>query len=124
MPQRWVPDRIRSEAATTHCGLVIDGVALHRILVAFDGTTHAQTALAHAVVLAEATNGRLTVMIVVPAASPWVSVAWEVPIALAGADGDTDAAYQAILDRGMDDVPADLPVVKLVRRGPVADEIL
>ncbi len=95
-----------------------------RILVAFDGTPHARAALAEAVRLAHANNGRLTVLVVVPNASLWMGAAWEAPVSLAALDRSTEQAYQAILDRAVDDVPLDLPVVKLLRRGAVATEII
>ena len=67
----------------------------HRILVAFDGTPHARAALAEAVRLAQANNGRLTVMVVVPNASLWMGAAWGAPVGVAALDRGSEQAYQA-----------------------------
>jgi nucleotide-binding universal stress UspA family protein len=55
----------------------------HRLLVALDGSPHAQRALAEAIDLAQTNNGRLTVMTLVPEPSAWtLGGGFDVPINL------------------------------------------
>ena len=55
----------------------------HRLLVAFDGSPHAQRALAEAIDLAQTNNGRLTVMTLAPEPSAWtLGGGFDVPINL------------------------------------------
>ena len=95
-----------------------------RLLVAFDGSTHAQAALAEAIELAQANHGRLTVMAVVPDDSLWLGVAVEVPGNLGGLDGSNEREYQSMLDRAVQTIPADVPVIKRIARGNAAARIL
>jgi nucleotide-binding universal stress UspA family protein len=95
-----------------------------RLLVAFDGSSHAHTALADAIELAQANNGRLTVMAVVPDSSLWLGVACEVPGNLGGLDASNEREYQSMLDRAVQTVPADVPVIKLITRGNAAARII
>jgi nucleotide-binding universal stress UspA family protein len=94
-----------------------------RILVAFDGSPHAEGALADANELARANRGRLTVIAVVPVPSLWVGAAGEVPLDFGGAESP-EQEYGSMLDRAVETVPADVPVTKLLRRGPAARAIL
>jgi nucleotide-binding universal stress UspA family protein len=94
-----------------------------RILVAFDGSPHAQAALADANELARANGGRLTVIAVVPVPSVWVGAAGEVPVDLGGVESP-EQEFGSMLDRAVDTVPADVPVTKILRRGPAAPAIL
>jgi nucleotide-binding universal stress UspA family protein len=95
-----------------------------RLLVAFDGSSHAQDALAGAIELAQAHHGRLTVMAVVPESSLWLGVAVEVPSNLGGLDGSNEREYRTILDRAVQTVPADVPVTRLLTRGAAAARIV
>ena len=95
-----------------------------RILVAFDGSRHAQAALADAIELAQANRARLTVMAVVPDSNLWLGAACEVPVNLGGLDETVEREYQAMLDRTVQMVPAEVPVTKLLKRGAAAVAIL
>lgn len=94
-----------------------------RILVAFDGSEHAHAALAEAIEMAQANRARLTVMTVVPDDNLWLGAAVEVPLNLGGLES-TKREYAATLDRGVQAVPADVPVTKRLTRGAVAMAIL
>ena len=96
----------------------------HRLLVAFDGSTHAQAALAAAIELAQAGHGRLTVMAVAPESTLWWGVAGEVPSDLGALDRSNEREFQTMLDRAVQTTPPDVPVTKLLKRGAIAAAIL
>jgi nucleotide-binding universal stress UspA family protein len=91
----------------------------HRLLVAFDGSSHARRALADAIELARTSNARLTVMTVVPEPSDWAAAGsgYFAPVNLAELRESNERRYQAVLDAAIDTVPADLPVTKILRHG-------
>jgi nucleotide-binding universal stress UspA family protein len=95
-----------------------------RLLVAFDGSPHACRALAEAIELAQAQHGRLTVIAVMPGPSLWLGAACAVPVNLGGLELSPEPEFQAMLDRAVGSVPADIPVVTLLKRGAAADAIL
>jgi nucleotide-binding universal stress UspA family protein len=95
----------------------------HRILVACDGSPHAQGALADAIELAQAHRARLTLIAVVPVPALWVGAAGGLPIDLGGAESP-EQEYRSILDRAVAAVPADVPVTTLLKVGPAATAIL
>jgi nucleotide-binding universal stress UspA family protein len=95
-----------------------------RLLVAFDGSSHAQAALADAIELAQANNGTLTVMAVVPNSSLWAGIAWEGPGILVDMDASDEREYQLMLDRAVQTVPTSVPVTKLLLRGSAAARII
>jgi nucleotide-binding universal stress UspA family protein len=91
-----------------------------RLLVAFDGSSHAQRALTEAVDLARTNSGRVTVMTVVPEPSAWaLGSGFETPVDLNDLNRQVEREYQAMLDATVDAVPSDLPVKKVLTRGPV-----
>jgi nucleotide-binding universal stress UspA family protein len=95
-----------------------------RLLVAFDGSTHANAALAEAIELAQVTHGRLTVMAVMPESTLWWGVASEVPADLGALDRSNERACQTMLSRAVQTIPSDLPAITLIRRGGAAAAIL
>jgi nucleotide-binding universal stress UspA family protein len=97
-----------------------------RLLVAFDGSCHARRALTEAIDLARTNNGRLTVITVVPERSVWMlGGGYELlPVNLDELNKQVECAYQSTLDEAIDDVPDDLPVVKMLRRGPAGPAIV
>jgi nucleotide-binding universal stress UspA family protein len=95
-----------------------------RLLVAFDGSSHAQAALSDAIDLAQANNGRLTVIAVIPDSNLWLGAAAEIPVNLGGLDASIQHEYQALLDRAVQTVPADIPVTKILKRGAAAGAII
>ena len=95
----------------------------HRILVACDGSPHAQDALADAIELAEIHRARLTLIAVVPVPNLWVTGAGDLPVDLGGVDSPEEE-YRSILARAVATVPPDVPVTTLLRRGPAAAAIL
>ncbi|MEY2515564.1 MAG: hypothetical protein QOJ89_2922 [bacterium] len=94
------------------------------VLVPVDGSRQAAHALTEAIDLVTATRARLTVMTCMP--SPARSMfgggpAYGVDLAdLEQAERD----YRALLDAAVDELPPDLPVAKILRRGRPADAIV
>jgi nucleotide-binding universal stress UspA family protein len=96
-----------------------------QLLVAFDGSSHAQRALDEAIDLAQANNGRLTVMAVVPKSNRWAaSFGYEVPIDRNDVSDQVERDYQTMLDAAVDTVPDDLPVTKVLKHGTAGREIV
>jgi nucleotide-binding universal stress UspA family protein len=89
----------------------------HSILVAVDGSPHADQALTHAIDLAESQHGRLTLLTAVA----------EIPATTYLMAGDTatrliddaTAEAEAILRRARDRVPDDLPVTTMLSKQPI-----
>jgi nucleotide-binding universal stress UspA family protein len=96
-----------------------------RLVVAFDGSSHAQRALSEAVDLAQTNSGRLTVMTAVPEPSAWaLGSGFETPVNLDDLNRQIEHEYQAMLDATVDSVPSDLPVKKVLARGPAGPAIV
>jgi nucleotide-binding universal stress UspA family protein len=95
------------------------------LLVAFDGSSHAQRALAEARDLAQANAGRLTVMTVVPEPSTWaLGSGYGAAVNLDELMAEIEREYQTMLDRALDTVPGDLPVNNVLTRGPAGPSIV
>lgn len=96
-----------------------------KLLVAFDGSPHAQRALSEAVELVQTSAGRLTVMTVVPEPSAWaLSSGYEAAVNVNELNAQIEAEYQTMLDGAVEAVPDDVPVTKVVRRGPAGPAIV
>jgi nucleotide-binding universal stress UspA family protein len=95
------------------------------LLVAFDGSSHAQRALAEARDLAQANAGRLTVMTVVPEPSTWaLSSGYGAAVNLDALMGEIELEYQTMLDSALDTMADDVPVNKILARGPAGPSIV
>ena len=95
------------------------------LLVAFDGSSHAQRALAEARDLAQATAGRLTVMTVVPEPSTWaLSSGYGAAVNLDEFLAEIEREYQTMLDSALDTMADDVPVKKILTRGPAGPSIV
>ena len=96
-----------------------------RLLVAFDGSPHAQRALAEAVDMAQTNSGRLTLMTVVPEPSAWaLGSGYEPAVDLQDLSKQIEREYQAMLDAAVDTLPDDLPVTKVLTRGAAGPTIV
>jgi nucleotide-binding universal stress UspA family protein len=78
-----------------------------RILVAFDGSAHAQRALAEAIDLARTNSGSLTVMTAVPEPSVWTG--YEGMVAFDELDKQLESEYRSILDAAVALCPTSSP---------------
>ena len=97
----------------------------HRFLVAFDGSSHAQRALAEAIDLAKTNNGRLTVMTLVPEPSAWtLGGGFDLPINLADLNEQIRREHQTMLDAAVATVPDDLPVTTILKHGAAGPAIV
>jgi nucleotide-binding universal stress UspA family protein len=94
-----------------------------KLLVAFDGSSHAQRALAEARDLADANAGGLTVMTVVPEPSTW-TLGYGAAVNLDDLMAEIEREYQTMLDRALDTVADDVPVNKILTRGPAGQSIV
>jgi len=96
-----------------------------RLLVAFDGSPHAQQALSEAIDMARAARGTLTVMTVVPSPGVWAPrAAWEATIDVAALSREIERSYREMLDEAVYLVPGEIPVTKIVRHGSPAATIV
>jgi nucleotide-binding universal stress UspA family protein len=98
----------------------------HSILVAIDGSSHAEKALAEAIDLAQGTGARLTVMTSVPDASTWLigSAAYSAGIDFERLARESEREYSDVLEKAIETVPADLPVTKIIAHGRPGERIL
>src|SRR4051812_31593474 len=88
------------------------------LLVAFDGSSHAEVALEEAIQLAQASHGRLTLLTVVPEQSQWAPAnAYWVPLDVHDLGAEMEHAHRDLLEAAVETVPADLPVIKIVGHG-------
>jgi nucleotide-binding universal stress UspA family protein len=95
------------------------------LLVAFDGSSHAQRALAEARDLAQATAGRLTVMTVVPEPSTWaLSSGYGAAVNLDELMAEIEREYKTMLDSALDTIADDVPLNKILTRGPAGPSIV
>lgn len=89
-----------------------------RLLVAYDDSSHAQAALARAVELARATDGRLTIFSVAPEPALWgMGGEYWAPVNADDLGAQVERAYQGMLDGAVETVPADVSVTKLLAHG-------
>jgi nucleotide-binding universal stress UspA family protein len=89
-----------------------------RPLVAFDGSSHAEAALAQATEVAQTSNGRLSIITVVPEPSFWaLSGTYWAPLDFGVIGREVERGYQSLLDAAVDAVPAEVPVTKILGSG-------
>ena len=90
------------------------------ILVAVDGSTQADEALAQAIDLAESEHARLTLMAGVPGLSPGAYADLSDAAFAAGElEADARSSAEAALGRARDRVPDDLPVTTIFTDEPI-----
>lgn len=95
----------------------------HRLLVAFDGSSHAQRALGEAIDLARPAGAELAVLTVAPEPSDPV-LGYVAPANLDELSEQIKRSYQHMLDCAIDAVPDDLPVTGVLRRGSAGPAIV
>jgi nucleotide-binding universal stress UspA family protein len=88
-----------------------------RLLVAFDGSSHAQRALEKAVDVAQAGHGTITVITVAPEPALWAFSGYDAPVNVYRLSEELELEHEAVLDSAVRRVPADLPVTKILKRG-------
>jgi nucleotide-binding universal stress UspA family protein len=95
----------------------------HNILVAVDGSPHAEQALAEAIDLADSGHARLTLFaaIVPPPTAAYLGAAGG---AVAAVAVDAEAEAEAILRRAASRVPDDVSVTTVLTRDPVRPALI
>jgi len=96
------------------------------ILVAIDGSMHAERALAEAADLARRNNAKLTVMTSVPDPSSWLlgGAAYSGGVDFEALGKESEKEYAKLLDEAVDALPSDVSVTKLLARGRPGQAIL
>jgi nucleotide-binding universal stress UspA family protein len=96
------------------------------ILVAVDGSPHGARALTEAIDLAVSAHARLTVMTCVPDPSGWLlsGGAYGGSIDYGALAAEAEREYVRLLEEAVGDVPAELPVTKVLQHGRPAERIL
>jgi nucleotide-binding universal stress UspA family protein len=96
-----------------------------RLLVAFDGSSHAQAALAEAIELAVANNAAITVMTVIPRPNAWMlGGSCEVAVSSDQLRRQTERAYERMLDATRDTVPHEVPFTRILKSGVAAPTLV
>jgi nucleotide-binding universal stress UspA family protein len=93
------------------------------ILVAVDGSTHADEALAQAIDLADCEHARLTLIAGVPGLPPTASAGLSGP-AFAVMQADARSSAEAVLRRARERVPDDLPVTTILTDEPIRPALI
>jgi nucleotide-binding universal stress UspA family protein len=97
----------------------------HRILVAIDGSEHAQRALSEAIDLAALANAKLTVISVHQRPSTLMAGGPVVPpIDFGELDLALQSEHEQLLERALGQVPPDVSAMKVLAEGPPAPAIL
>ena len=94
----------------------------HNILVAVDGSAHADQALAQAVDLAESEHTRLTVMTALPRVTGPGYLVAGAPVDELIADAHAKA--EAVLREARERIPNDLPVTTMLTEQPIRTALL
>jgi nucleotide-binding universal stress UspA family protein len=102
----------------------LDELHLHRLLVAIDGSNTADLALQAAVTAARRDNAAITLLAVTPdflgEARTWMAGAPDPATMQREADEEAERLLADTVER----IPADIPVVKQLRRGKPGPEIV
>src|SRR5256885_6074464 len=93
------------------------------ILVAVDGSTHADEALAQAIDLAESEHTRLSLIAGVPGLPPAAYFGPSGP-AFAVMQADARSSAEAVLRRARERVPDDLPVTTIITDEPIRPALI
>lgn len=88
------------------------------ILVSFDGSEHADRALAHAIDLAAESHGRLTILTAVPRPSSWAYAGPGAAAACSLAE-ELEREFAEALDRAVAQVPDEMPVTRILSHEPI-----
>ncbi len=100
-------------------------LSLRRVLVAFDGSPHAQRALQSAAGLIAETGGALTVISVVPDVSSWMmSGGMGAPVDIAGMRESAERGARRDLDAAVDALPGGPSVQTIIAHGPPGPAIV
>jgi nucleotide-binding universal stress UspA family protein len=112
-----------SVADTPQPATVLGELALHRLLVAIDGSDNAELALTAAVTAARRDNATVTLITIGPdmTSSP---ATWSVAIAGPLDQGKIDEEGRTRLDETVARIPADISVHTIYRRGKAGCEIV
>jgi nucleotide-binding universal stress UspA family protein len=95
----------------------------HRLLVAVDGSAHADLALAAAITTARRDHAALTLVCVAPDVVA-EAARWPAGLARPGSQREADAVAERTLREAVDRVPADIPVRTVMRRGKAGPHIV
>jgi nucleotide-binding universal stress UspA family protein len=93
------------------------------ILVAVDGSTHSDEALAQAIDLAQSEHARLTLIAGVPGLPPAAFAGLYGP-AFAVVQADARSSAEAVLRRARERVPDDLPVTTILTDEPIRPALI
>jgi nucleotide-binding universal stress UspA family protein len=102
----------------------VEEIRFRRVLVAVDGSPHAELALSSAIALAQRDHARLTVLTVVPNVRDSAAAAWNVPVDPMALQDEADREADRTLRAAIDAVPEDLPVCSRLRHGHAGPEIV
>jgi nucleotide-binding universal stress UspA family protein len=95
----------------------------HNILVCVDGSAHSERALAEAIDLATTQNARLTLLTAVSRPPYWANT----PLTAAGIEPlatDLHQEAERTLRSAVDEVPASVPVTKILTEDPIRDALV
>ncbi|MDX6684774.1 MAG: hypothetical protein QOF86_902 [Baekduia sp.] len=102
----------------------VERPTFRQVLVAVDGSRHADLALAIAIALAERDNARLTVMTVVPNITESSALSYGAGVDPVAMQRDADHAAETTLRKAVEAIPKDLPVTSVQRSGHAGPEIV
>ena len=97
-----------------------------RILVALDGSAHADEALVQAIDLARATHGTLTLTAVATEPSTWLLTgsSWTAAVDMEKLKAQVEKEYDDLLRAAAKTVPEDISCERVVAHGPAAKAIV
>jgi nucleotide-binding universal stress UspA family protein len=94
------------------------------ILVSVDGSEHAARALREAIDLAQESNARLTILTAVPKPSRWICSSAMTAGAYQTMAHDFEVEAREILREAVDEVPASIPVTKILTHQPIREALM